>query len=146
MYTTKNGRHGVDLFPQIDRVLNEMFNTTIAHATDEKKNKFSQPTANVTEYKDRFEVCLAIPGMEKKDIAVKIAKNVLFISSEKEHEVEGKFKLQEYSYGSFSRKFKLPQTLDLDTVDASLTNGILKIAISKREDAIDNGPKEIVVS
>jgi len=145
MYTTKNGKHGADLFPQIDRVLNEIFNTTISHATDEKKNKFSQPSANVKEFKDRFEVYLAVPGMEKKDIAVKVAKNVLTISSEKEIENEGKFKLKEYSYGSFSRKFKLPQTLDLDTVDATLINGVLTISISKREDAIDNGPKEIAV-
>lgn len=145
MYRTKNGKHRSDLFPQIDRVLNEIFNTTIDHAADEVKNKFSQPSANVQEYKDRFEVHLAIPGMEKKDIDVKIAKNVLTISSDADLKEDGKFKLKEYAYGKFSRKFKLPETLDLDTVDAKLKNGILTIAIAKKTEEVDRGPLEIKV-
>jgi HSP20 family protein len=145
MYTTRNGRPQNNLFPQIDSVLNEIFNTTINHATDERKSKYSQPSANVKEFKDRFEIYLAIPGYEKSEVSIKVEKDVLTIASEKENEVADKFKLKEYQYGVFSRKFKLPKTLDLSTVDATLRNGILTVSIQKRPDEVDNGPKEIKV-
>ena len=146
MYTTRNGRTHKNLFPQIDNVLNEIFNTTINHATDEKKSKYSQPSANVKEFKDRFEIYMAIPGYEKSDVSIKVEKHVLTIASEKESTVEDKFKLQEYNYGLFSRMFKLPQTLDLSSVNAALKNGVLTVSINKRPDEVDNGPKEIKVA
>ena len=145
MYTTKNNKSGAEIFPQIDRVLNEIFNTTINHAVDEKKNKYSQPSANVKEFKDRFEIYLAVPGMEKDDIKVKVEKNILTMSAEKEVEQDSTYKLTEFKYGTFSRTFKLPETVDVSTIDATLKNGVLTIHIGKRKEDIDNGPKEITI-
>lgn len=145
MYTTKNGHPQNNLLPQIDSVLNEIFNTTINHATDEKSKKYSQPSANVKEFKEGFEIYLALPGYQKSDVSITVEKNVLVIASEKENELADKFKLREFHYGVFTRRFKLPKTLDLATVNASLKNGVLTVRIEKRPDEVDNGPIEIKV-
>lgn len=144
MYNTKtNNRHNVEFFPQIDRVLNEIFNTSINHIIDEKKINFSHPNANVRELKDRFVIDLAIPGLDKSDVKINVEKSILTISADKP-EVEGqKFKLNEFKYGKFSRKFKLPETVVTDNITAELINGILSVTINKRKEDIDNGPKEI---
>lgn len=146
MYTTKaNNKFKNDLFPQFDKVFNELFNTSFDHIIDEKKNNFTQPSANVIEYKDRFSISIAIPGFTKDDVNIKLEKNMLSISSEREATSEKKFKMKEFSYGKFSRKFKLPNSIDSSSIQAELNNGILEILLQKREEEIDNGPKEITI-
>ena len=147
MYSTKtNNKFHNDLFPQFDRVLNELFNTSFKHITDETKVNYTHPAANIQEFKDKFVIDLAVPGFEKNEIAIKIDKNVLILSSEKENTSEEKFKIKEFNYGNFSREFKLPETVDKTSISAELTNGLLKITLNKRSEEIDNGPKAITIS
>lgn len=147
MYNTKtNHRTKNDVFPQIDRVLGEIFNTNFDHFIDEKKVGYTYPASNVLELKDRFVIELAIPGMSKEDIKINLDKKVLSVSADKETKDEGKFRMKEFKFGKFSRQFKIPNAADLETISAEMTNGILSISINKRKEEIDNGPKEIKVS
>ena len=145
MYTTKNYNGRADLFPQIDNVLNTILNTTIAHATYEQKQKFTQPSSNVKEFGDRFEIYVAIPGFDKSDVKLKVEKKILSVSAENENNSEGKFHLKEFNYGSFNKKFKLPLSADALSISAEMINGILIIEIPKRKDDIDQGPKTIEI-
>ncbi len=147
MYTTrKNHRHNADLFPQVDRVLNEIFNTSLSHFADEGKLGYTHPSANVREFKDKFIIEFAIPGMEKSDVSIKVDKDVLIVSADKEADKEIKYRLAEFRYGKFSRKFKLPKSVDTGAIEADLINGVLSITIGKKEEAVDHGPKEIKIS
>jgi HSP20 family protein len=147
MYTTKNHRkNSTDLFPQIDRVLNEIFNTSINHFVDEKQMDYSQPKANVIEFKDRFVIDLMVPGMSKEDVKLNVDKYILTISADKQLENDLKYKLAEFKYGKFERKFKLPNNIDISKLSAELKHGILSITLHKRKEDIDNGPRDIEIS
>ncbi len=144
MYTTKTRRnYSNTIFPEIDALLGDLLNTNLSHAVNEKTARFTQPKANVVEFNDRFELGLAVPGMNKSDIKLKVEKNELSISAEAGELPERKFRLREFAYGTFDRKFKLPEIVEVTAISATMLNGILTIVIPKKKEALDNGPKEI---
>lgn len=106
------------------------------------------PAVNVAEHKDEYLVELAVPGMKKDDFKIDVDGNVLTISSEKEEtkeEKEKKFTRKEYNYASFSRSFTLPDEVNMDKIDAKYENGILKIALPRKEEAKKITAKHIAV-
>ena len=147
MFITKfNKEMNQDLFPQVDRVLDEIFNTSFQHATDKRTQNFTQPRSNVREYDDRFQIDMTVPGLEKSDINIKLEEKILIISADKEVASEGKLRYKEFSFGKFSRKFKLPKSIDTSNIKADLNAGILSIVLGKRKEEIDNGPRDIEIS
>lgn len=109
----------------------------------------SVPAANIVEGKDEFRIDLAAPGLNKKDFQVDVQNNMLVISSEKQFEEEKKeekFMRREFSYSSFRRSFSLPQTADVEKINASHKDGVLTIAIPKREEAKEKPARNIKIS
>lgn len=99
-------------------------------------------------YEDEHNVTLKIevPGIEEKDIDVRIENNTLTVHGERKFEKEEKeenYRRVERQYGSFTRTFTLPQTVDQDSVQADYDKGVLKIKLAKREEA---KPKQIKVN
>ena len=96
----------------------------------------STPAVNVKETKKSFELQLAVPGLDKKDINIDLDENVLTISSkteeEQKEEVEN-FKRREFRFSSFERSFTLPEDIDETKIEAKHENGILSISIPKKE-------------
>jgi HSP20 family protein len=99
-------------------------------------------------YEDEHNVTLKIevPGIDEKDIEVRIENNVLTVHGERKFEKEEKeenFRRVERQYGSFTRTFTLPTTVDAEKVSAHYDKGILKVALPKKAEA---KPKQIKVS
>jgi HSP20 family protein len=110
--------------------------------------RFSDPGANIIEDKDQFHLEIAAPGMLKDDFKINLENNILTISAELEDQKreEGKnYTRKEFYYGSFSRAFTLPRTIDLDKIKADYVNGILKITLPKKDEARVELKKEIKV-
>jgi HSP20 family protein len=106
------------------------------------------PAVNVTEHNKEYMVELAVPGMKKDDFKIDIDGNMLTISSEKEEtkeEKEKKFTRKEYNYSSFSRSFTLPDEINKEKIDAKYENGILKIALPRKEEVKKITAKNIAV-
>ncbi len=104
---------------------------------------FTSPAVNVKEEDGSFQILVAAPGMKKEDFNIDINRNVLTISSESKSETEekdenGTFTRREYNYSSFSRSFTLPESVNTENVEASYTDGILKVSIPKREVTVQN--------
>lgn len=117
----------------VSRLFNEMFNDNERGFDYDHDWK---PMANVTEKEDRFELELAVPGMNKKDFNISIEKNMLTISAERKEEKkeeEKNFTRREFVYGSFSRSFTLPETVDREKIDAEYKDGILRLNLPKTE-------------
>ena len=79
-----------------------------------------------------------IPGMNKQDIAISLAGDMLTIQGERKRETEEKkphFHRVERSYGSFSRSFSLPEDADRSGIHAHCENGELTISIPRRANA-----------
>jgi HSP20 family protein len=95
------------------------------------------PATNIVENENSFDLELAIPGMDKEDFKIDIENNTLTISSEKQEEKEEKEKnytRKEFVYGSFSRSFVLPKSIDADMIKAEYKNGVLYLNLPKKEE------------
>ena len=99
-------------------------------------------------YEDEHSVTLKIevPGIDEKDIDVRIENNTLTVHGERKFETEEKeenYRRVERQYGSFTRTFTLPQTVDQESVQADYDKGVLKIKLTKKQEA---KPKQIKVN
>src|SRR5580700_8654148 len=99
-------------------------------------------------YEDEHSVTLKIevPGIDEKDIDVRIENNTLTVHGERKFEKEEKeenFRRVERQYGSFTRTFTLPNTVDSEKVSANYDKGVLKITLPKKAEA---KPKQIKVN
>jgi HSP20 family protein len=95
------------------------------------------PSANIKESDEKFELEIAIPGMKKDDFKISLENNILSVSCEKEDErkeEKDNYTRREFAYGSFCRSFNLPKTIDNDKIQAEYTDGILHIALPKKEE------------
>src|SRR5215471_3961061 len=99
-------------------------------------------------YEDEHNVTLKIevPGIDEKDIDVRVENNILTVHGERKIEKEEKqenYRRVERQYGSFTRTFTLPQTVDTENVSAHYDKGVLKITLPKKAQA---KPKQIKVN
>ena len=104
------------------------------------------PPVDVYEDQNGITLKLEVPGIDEKDINVQLENNVLTVSGERKFEKEEKeenFHRVERRYGSFTRSFTLPNTVDNENVQADYDKGVLKIHLNKRAEA---KPKQIKVS
>jgi len=141
--TKKNG----DSFPSL---LSDFFDTDRFLSPRWLEREFEQtiPSVNIKENGKEFNIEFAAPGFSKTDFKVNVEDNVLTISAEKEEEkkeADERFTRKEFSYNSFSRSFTLPQTVNVEKVDAKYNDGILKLCIPKKEEAKTLPKKEIKV-
>jgi HSP20 family protein len=104
------------------------------------------PAVDIKEEADKFVLQADIPGVKPEDIDVSMEEGVLTIKGEKKTEAkieEKNYKRIERTYGSFYRRFSLPDTANPDAISARSKHGVLEITIPKRE-AVQ--PKKINVS
>jgi HSP20 family protein len=104
------------------------------------------PPVDVYEDEHSVQLKLEVPGIDEKDLNVKVENNTLTVSGERKFEKEQKeenFHRIERRYGSFTRSFTLPNTVNTDDINASYDNGVLTIKLAKRAEA---KPKEIKVN
>ena len=94
------------------------------------------PSVNIIENTKEFMIEMAAPGLKKSDFKVNVLNGMLTISTEKKVETKEEFEnytCREFSYKSFSRSFRLPENCFPDKIDAKYENGILHLAIPKKE-------------
>jgi HSP20 family protein len=111
------------------------------------KGEMTLPSVNIKETEKEFILEMAAPGLERKDFKIEVENNVLSISAEKEEKKEEKtedYTRKEFAYNSFSRTFTLPDNVK-ENIDAKYENGILMIAIPKKEITPVKPAKKILV-
>ena len=105
------------------------------------------PAIDVTETEKSYKVAAELPGMDEKNIEVKIANGMLTIRGGKHEEKEEEkqdYYVRERSFGSFERTFPVPDGVDLDKVDASFKKGVLTVTLPKTAEA-QKAEKKITV-
>lgn len=131
------------------KMMDEFFNRSISDIVGTDFTNES-PGVNIIEKEDSFEMEVAAPGLDKDDFKVVIEKDHLIISAEKEEEKteeskEYHYKRREYNFQKFSRRFRLPKTVDKDTLEAKYLQGILKVVVHKTPEAKEQGPRKIEI-
>ena len=127
-------RNPNNFFPSFENVFDSFFNDESFFNSSSKG--LSLPAVNVTEDDGNFGLEIVAPGKKKEDFTIEIKNDLLTISAEEKNESEEKEKnytRKEFSYSSFSRSFRLPENVKTEDVSAEYNEGILKIAIPKKE-------------
>lgn len=97
------------------------------------------PSVDIEEDDDKYKIKADLPGVDKKDIDVKLENGVLSIRGEKQTEKETgkgtKQHRQERFYGTFARSFTLPDAVNAEAVEAAYKDGVLTLQIPKMEQA-----------
>jgi HSP20 family protein len=104
------------------------------------------PAVDVYEDSEKVVLKLEIPGIDEKDLDVRVENHTLTVKGERKFEKEEKeenFHRIERSYGSFYRAFTLPTTVDSEHVQAGYNAGVLKLELKKKPEA---QPKQIKVN
>jgi HSP20 family protein len=104
------------------------------------------PAVDVYEDPQKVVLKLEVPGIDEKDLDVRVENHTLTVKGERKFEKEEKeenFHRIERRYGSFYRAFTLPQTVDTENVQANYNAGVLKLELKKKAEA---QPKQIKVN
>ena len=131
---------GRDLGQVLDRLLNDS-------DKDSENGSVAKYDVDVREDADHFYVETDLPGFKKEEIDITLVKSTLTITADHKkqpaEQEQGEWLLRERRDARFSRSFTLPETVNDQTVDATLVDGVLKITLNKREAA---KPRKIAVN
>jgi len=134
-----------DLAQLQDRV-NRLFQETGAGREEGFATSSFVPPVDIYETEQNIVLKLEVPGIDQKDLDIRIENNTITVRGERKFENEVKeenFHRVERRYGNFQRSFSLPNTVSTENVTADYENGILKITLAKRAEA---KPKQIKVN
>lgn len=94
------------------------------------------PSTNINDEETAFELSVALPWLDKKDVKIELQGNILIISGEKEQSQEVKERpwvRREFVHNSFYRAFDVPLNANPEKISAQMKNGLLQIKIAKKE-------------
>ena len=119
--------------------MNRMFEDVFSGRSENKELTAGTwaPAVDIFETENELVMTAEIPGIEEKDVEIKIEDNTLSIRGERKFEKETKeenYHRLERSYGSFYRAFTLPSSVDPERIQAEQENGVLKISMPKRQE------------
>jgi HSP20 family protein len=104
------------------------------------------PAVDIYEHEGNLVLKAELPGIDPKDVDVRVENNVLTLQGERKFESEVKreeYHRVERAYGTFSRSFTLPNVVDSDKIKAEFKDGLLRVVLPKREEA---KPKQITIA
>src|SRR5690242_21926290 len=134
-------------FATLQDRMNRLFRESYSEGRDESLTSSSfAPAVDVYEDEHNVSLKIEVPGIDEKDIDVRIENNTLTVHGERKFEKEEKeenYRRIERQYGSFTRTFTLPNTVDTDSVSANYEKGVLKVKLAKKAEA---KPKQIKVN
>jgi HSP20 family protein len=127
--------------------MNRLFNDSFSSVTSQESLAAGSfvPPVDVYEDEQGIRLKMEVPGIEEKDIDIRLENNLLTVRGERKLEKETKeenYHRIERSYGSFTRSFSLPNTVNPEEVKAAYAKGVLTIHLGKRAEA---RPKQIKV-
>ncbi len=140
--------HWRDQWSEMDRLrreLNALVDGSYSqNATEPSAGVF--PLMNMTEDNNNFYIRAELPGIKADELNISVTGDSFSISGERkipEEQANSKYHRRERESGSFSRILNLPSQIDTGKVEASTSDGILKVTLPKSEEA---KPKQITVS
>ena len=126
--------------------VNRLFDTSFPGRSDNSALTTWAPAVDIYETENELVVKADLPDVNEKDLDVRIENNTLTIRGERKFEKkvsEENYLRVERTYGSFSRTFSLPNTVNSEAIKAEYKNGVLTVELPKRA---ESKPKQIKVS
>jgi len=126
--------------------MNQLMEESFVRPATGQNGKNFVPALDLSETGEGYLVEAALPGVKPEDVEITVENNVLTIKGETRQETDSKernFHRLERRFGSFQRTIGLPTSVKADAIQASLTNGILRLEIPKAEEV---KPRKISVN
>jgi HSP20 family protein len=126
--------------------VNRLFGDVLDQTREESNLTSWAPAVDIHETEHELIVKADLPGVDPKDLDIRVENNLLTIRGERKFEKkvnEDNYLRVERAYGSFSRSFSLANTVNPEAIQADYQNGVLTLNIPKREEA---KPKQIKVN
>src|SRR5579872_1488328 len=104
------------------------------------------PAVDIYETENELVLKADLPGVSEKDIDVRVENSMLTVRGERQFESkvkEDNYLRVERTYGSFSRSFGLPNTVNTEAISAEYKNGVLTVQLPKRA---ESKPKQVKVN
>lgn len=125
---------------QMDRLFDEMMGRGLRRSLDEGSSLRGSwaPAIDIREGKDSLEIVADLPGLKPEDVEVTVENGVLSIRGERrlEETTEGEsWHRVERTYGAFERTFSLPNSVDVEQIQARFKNGEMRLVLPKREES-----------
>ncbi len=146
---TRVSRQQTDPFDSAQREFEHMLGRVFGATSVDAGGRLAPYGVDVREDADHIYVEAELPGYKKEDVNVTLENQTLTISAQRKAEQQqgngnkGEWLLRERSYTQFHRSFTLPPTVDEQTVNAKLNEGVLTITLTKRE---ETKPRRISVA
>jgi HSP20 family protein len=127
--------------------MNRLFEETFSSRSEERDIVYSTwtPSVDIFETEHDLVISAELPGIDEKDIDIKIEDHTIIIKGERKFEketTEENYHRIERAYGSFYRSFSLPHYIDQENIKAEYENGILKIVMLKK---LESKPRTVKV-
>jgi HSP20 family protein len=125
--------------------INRLFRETLDRSSDDANLRPWAPAVDIFETEQELVVKADLPDIKPEELDIRVENNILTIRGERKFEKkenENHYLRVERSYGLFCRSFALASTVNSETIQADYKNGVLTLAIPKREEA---KPKQIKV-
>ena len=139
-------REVTSLQERVNQLFNDVFSDIDSPDRSSLNSLSFAPRRDVYEEDDRIVLEMEVPGIKEEDVHLTLEGNTLSISGERKIENNRKpdrYQRVERYYGSFSRTFTLPASVDPDSVDAKYEHGILHVSMAKKANA---RPRQIKVN
>ena len=129
---------------QFERFLREAFSPVSGEG--EVSTRTWAPPVDIYENGDNLVLKAELPGVNPEEVEIRVEDNTLYLKGERKFEKEVKeqnYHRVERSYGTFTRSFSLPNSVDADKVTANYKDGVLTLTMPKKEEA---KPKTIKIN
>ena len=123
---------------RFNRLFNQAFGRAFEGGDDELSPRTWAPAVDIYETEGNLVVKAELPGVDPKQVEVRVEENTLYLKGERKFENEVNkehYHRVERAYGTFARSFALPGSVEPDKVAAEYNDGLLTITIPKREEA-----------
>ena len=133
-------------FTTLQGRMNRLFRDSYGEGEEALTTSTFAPAVDVYEDEHNITLSIEVPGIEERDIDVRVENNLLTVHGERKFEKDEKeenFRRVERQYGSFTRSFTLPNTVDSENIQANYDKGILKVQLAKKAEA---KPKQIKIN
>ena len=126
--------------------VNRLFEGSIPRRSDQSALTTWAPAVDIYETENELVLKADLPDVNEKDLDIRIESNILTIKGERKFEEKAKednYLRIERTYGSFSRSFSLPSTVDSGSIKAEYKNGVLTVELPKRA---ESKPRQVKIN
>jgi HSP20 family protein len=134
-FRTTNVQSLISLQEELNRFFDDLGHDSVSEDSTWPSGFYWQPVMDALEEKEQYTLLVELPGVALSDLALHVEGNNLILTGEKKAPCEAggdSFQRTEGTYGPFRRIVRLTAAFDPDSIEARLTEGVLRVTVRKR--------------